>query len=71
MGVEVSSANMGAAGTMMHGMLRTTMCGCVKADDNDAGVNVGTCESHKVGDRCRRRVVRMQEHVEMGKSGHV
>ena len=43
----------------------------VKVDNNDAAVNVRTRELHGVGDRCRRRVVRMWERVEMGKSGCV
>ena len=54
---------MGAAGTVMHGH--------VKADDNDGGANVGTCELHGVGDRCGRRVVAMRGCMEMGKSGCV
>ena len=64
MGTEVSSADMGAASTMTHGVSCTRMHGCVKADDDNVGMNVGTHESCGVGDRCRRRVVGTQEHVE-------
>ena len=39
--------------------------GCMKVDDNNEGVNVRTCESHGVGDRCRRRVVGMQGCMEI------
>ena len=56
---------------MTHGMLCARMHGHVKADDDDMGANVGTHESHGVGDRCGRRVVRAQECVDMGKSGCV
>ena len=65
MGVEVSSTNAGAVGTMTCEVLYTGMHGCMKADDNDEGVGV---RSHGVGDRCRRRVVRTQECMGMGKS---
>ena len=61
----------GMSHTRTHGMSHTRMHGRIKADDDDTGVNVGMCESHGAGDRCGRRVVRMREHVEMGKSGHV
>ena len=70
-GMEVLSANAGAAGTMMHEVLCARMCGHVKADDNDTGVNVGMHESHRAGDRHRRRVVGMWECMGMGKSGSV
>ena len=58
--MEVLSADMKVAGTMMHG--------CIKVDNNDAGANVGTHESHGVGDRCGRGVVRTWGCMEMGKS---
>ena len=63
MGAEVSSTDVGAAGTMT--------CGCMKADDNDEGSNVRTHELHGAGDRHGRRVVRTWECMEMGKSGCV
>ena len=62
-GMEVSSTDAGAVGTVTCGMSHARMCGCVKADNNDMGANVGMHESHGVGDRCRRRVVGMQEHM--------
>ena len=68
MGTEVSSADAGAVGAMMHGVSRARTHGRIKADNDDVGANVGTCELCEVGDRCRRRVVGTQEHVEMGKS---
>ena len=61
MGTEVSSTNMGVAGTMMHGMLCAGMHGHIKANDDDTDVNVGVCELHGEGDRCGRRVVGTQE----------
>ena len=66
--MEVLSANAGVVGTVTHGMLHAGTHGHVKADDNDAGANVGMCESCGAGDRHRRRVVRMRERMEMGKS---
>ena len=66
---EVSSTDAGAAGAVTHEVLCTGMHGRVKADDNSVGANVGTHELCGAGDRCRRRVVRMWEFMEMGKSG--
>ena len=63
MGMEMSSADMGAVGIVMRG--------CMKVDDDDEGVGVRMHESHGAGDRRGRRVVRMWEHREMGKSGCV
>ena len=57
----MSSSNVEAVGAMV--------CGCVEADDDDMGADVRTRESHGAGDRCGRRVVGTQGHVEMGKSG--
>ena len=57
-GTEVSSTDAGVVGTMMHGH--------VKADDDNKGAYVRMCELRGVGDRCRRRVARMQGCMEMG-----
>ena len=54
------SANVGVVGTMMQG--------CIKVDNDDVDANVGVHELCREGDRHRRRVVRTQEHVEVGKS---
>ena len=43
-GMEVLSAGIGAVGAMTHGVLCAGMHGCVKADDDDAGANVGMRE---------------------------
>ena len=67
--MEVSSTNMGAAGTVMHGVLHARMRGHVQVNNDDAGANVRMHESCGVGDRHGRRVFGMQEPVEMGKSG--
>ena len=61
--MEVLSADAGVAGAVTHG--------CMKADDNNPGVNVGMHESCGVGDRCRRRISRMWGCMEMEKSGCV
>ena len=67
-GMEVLSTGTGAVGTMMCGELHAGMLGHIKADDDNAGANVGTHESCGVGDRCERRVVGMQECMGMRKS---
>ena len=64
--VEVSSTDMGVAGTMMHGVSCAGMHGCIKADDDNAGANVRMCESCGAGDKHGRRVVGMWGCVEMG-----
>ena len=68
MGLEVPSANMGAVGTMMHGMSHAGTCGHVKADDDNAGANVGMHELCGEGDRHGRRIGGMWKCVEMRKS---
>ena len=67
-GMEVSSTNMGVAGIVMCEVSHTRMRGCIKVDNDNAGVNVGMCESHGAGDRCGRRVVGTRDRGEMGKS---
>ena len=57
------SADVGVVGTMMWG--------CIKMDNDDVDANVGAHELCREGDRHRRRVVRTQECVEVGKSGCV
>ena len=59
MGTDVSS-------TMTYGMSHVRMCGCIKVDNDDAGVNVEMHESCGAGDRHGRRVLGMWESVEMG-----
>ena len=44
-GMEVSSASTRAAGAMTHGVSHTRMCGHVKADDDDAWVQMSGCMS--------------------------
>ena len=75
-GTGVSSASAGVVGTMTHGVSHARIygvscagtCGCVKADNNNVGMNVGMHEWHGAGDICGRRVVKTWECMEMGKS---
>ena len=62
---------MGVAGAVMHEVSHTRVCGCIKVDNNNMGANVRMHESHGAGDRCRRRVVRTWECMEIGESGRV
>ena len=44
---------------------------CVKVDNDDEDMDVRMHESHGADDKHRRRVVRMQGCMEIGKSGCV
>ena len=57
MSMEVLSTDVGVAGAMMCEVSCAGMHGCVKADNDNMGANVGMHESHGVGDRRRRRLL--------------
>ena len=59
--MEVLSANVGMVGIVMCGCCMPGMCGHVKVDDGGGGQMLGH----------GRRVVRVQGHMGMGKSGCV